>query len=635
MTADRHAAADHETSAWSLVYDGYQPPEEGLREALCTLGNGYFATRGAAPDSSADDVHYPGTYLAGGYNRLTSEIAGRRVENEDLVNLPNWLALTFRIDEGAWFRLEDVELLDYRQTLDLRHGVLHRDLRFRDAEGRTTRWHERRIVSMADPHLAGLSVELTPEDWSGRITVRSALDGSVTNDGVPRYRDLANRHLEVLELGHRGADTVFLRCRTNQSRLTVAQAARTRMYRRGTEVDADRETHTGGERIAQDVRCTVEAETPVVVEKILALHTSRDRAISEPGLETLRTLGHAERFDQLLASHELAWTHLWETCDIDLDDVKVPETQLKLRVHVLHLMQTASEHTVDLDTGIPARGWHGEAYRGHIFWDELFVFPFLSLRIPMLSRALLRYRHRRLPEARRAAKEAGYRGAMYPWQSGSDGREETQRLHLNPESGRWLPDNSHRQRHVNSAIAYNIWQYHQASNDREFLYRYGAEMLLEIARFWASATTYNPALDRYEIKGVMGPDEYHTAYPDADPEQEGGVDNSAYTNVTAAWVLTQASHVVDLLPEPHRGQIFERIGLTSMRSTTGRRSPQAAGARSTPTASSASSMGTMSWRSSTGTDTGRSTGTSIAWTASWRPRATRRIATRSRSRPTC
>ena len=103
---------------WVLSYTGYQPEHEGLREALCTLGNGYVATRGAAPDCGADAIHYPGTYLAGGYNRLTTTIAGRDVENEDLVNLPNWLPLTVRIDDGEWLRLDTVELLAYRHFVD-------------------------------------------------------------------------------------------------------------------------------------------------------------------------------------------------------------------------------------------------------------------------------------------------------------------------------------------------------------------------------------------------------------------------------------------------------------------------------------------------------------------------------------
>jgi trehalose/maltose hydrolase-like predicted phosphorylase len=221
-------------------------------------------------------------------------------------------------------------------------------------------------------------------------------------------------------------------------------------------------------------------------------------------------------------------------------------------------MQTASPHVTEIDASVAARGLHGEGYRGHIFWDELFVFPFLNWRFPELVRALLRYRHRRLPEARWAAAEAGYRGAMYPWQSGSSGREETQTLHLNPSSGRWLPDRSHRQRHVNVAIAYNVWQYYQTSGDLDFLCDEGAEMLLEIARFWSSIATRDPDGGRFSIRGVMGPDEYHDGYPDA---EEGGLDDNAYTNVMVAWTLGRALDSLALLPPDRRTELQERLGL--------------------------------------------------------------------------
>src|SRR5262249_40929760 len=146
--------------------------------------------------------------------------------------------------------------------------------------------------------------------------------------------------------------------------------------------------------------------------------------------------------------------------------------------------------------------------------------------------------------------------AAYPWQSGSDGREETQRLHLNPRSGRWLPDHSHLQRHVGLAIAYNIWRYYQATGDLGFLARYGAQMLLEIARFFASLASYDPALDRYEIRGVMGPDEYHDGYPGTD---EPGIDNNAYTNIMAVWVLRRALDALDLLEGPDQRELLERL----------------------------------------------------------------------------
>ena len=104
---------------------------------------------------------------------------------------------------------------------------------------------------------------------------------------------------------------------------------------------------------------------------------------------------------------------------------------------------------------------------------------------------------------------------MFPWQSGSDGQEETQELNLNHRSQRWVPDNSFRQRHVGSAIAYNVWQYFQVTQDFEFLHFYGAELILDIAHFWSSIAIFNDERQRYEIRGVMGPDEFHEAYPDS------------------------------------------------------------------------------------------------------------------------
>ncbi|MFJ8114336.1 glycoside hydrolase family 65 protein, partial [Streptomyces sp. NPDC096132] len=199
-----------------------------------------------------------------------------------------------------------------------------------------------------------------------------------------------------------------------------------------------------------------------------------------------------------------------------------------------------------------------EAYRGHVFWDELFVLPYLHLHFPEVSRALLRYRHRRLDRARAAARAIGRRGALYPWQSGSDGREETQQLHLNPRSGRWLPDHSRLQRHVGSAVAYNVVQYCEASGDDEFLHTKGAEMLLQIARFWADSATWDERLGRHRIRGVMGPDEYHDAYPGA---RQPGLDDNAYTNVTAAWVLARTVDVLRALPEPRLRELAERTGL--------------------------------------------------------------------------
>ncbi|MHA4816214.1 glycoside hydrolase family 65 protein [Streptomyces aculeolatus] len=542
---------------WTWTYEGYDPRQERLREALCTLGNGCFATRGAAPESAAGGTHYPGTYAAGVYNRLTSTVAGRRVANEDMVNLPNWLPLRFRARPhtgapGPWLTTADADPAAYRLRLRLRTGVLERNAVLTDPEGRRIELAEARLVHMGLPHLAALRTTLTPLGWSGTLEVETALDGSVTNSGVERYRSFAGRHLTGVRTGADDPDTLWLDCRTSTSGVRVALAARTRVTA-GDATGAGTVRH-GDARVARLLAVRAAAGEAVTVEKTAALFTSRDAAIADP-LGAARA--HASRspdFTALLASHTDAWERLWQRTEL-----RVPgRAGTILRLHLFHLLQTLSPHTAALDAGVPARGLHGEAYRGHVFWDELFVLPYLNLHLPEVSRALLDYRHRRLPAARRAAAAAGHRGAMYPWQSGSDGGEEAQEVHLNPRSGRWLPDHSRLQHHVGLAVAYNVLQYCQATGDTVYLHGRGAEMVLEVARFFAGLAVWDPSYGRHRIRGVLGPDEYHDAYPDAG---RPGLDDNAYTNVTAAWVLERALDLLAGLPEARRRELAGHMAL--------------------------------------------------------------------------
>jgi len=544
--------------AWSFTFDGYDPHSEKLREALCTVGNGYLATRGAAPEAKAGQVHYPGTYVAGVYNRLDDLVGGTKIDNESLVNLPNWLALTFRIDDGDWFDVDAVELLSYRQSLDLRRAVLTRTLRFRDTAGRTTSVTQRRFVAMHAKHIAALQTVIEAEDWSGTLQVRSTLDGDVSNTLVERYRGLASNHLAAVTKRVLSENSVLMTTETNQSHIRIALAARTTAWLGDEPAPATYRLVDEVFEIGHDIFTTLKPGQAVTVEKTVSVVTGRDDATSDPADTAERRLGRQERFATLLAAHTTVWAHLWQRMSIEFDD-HADELRI-LRLHLLHLLQTVSRHSEDLDVGVPARGLHGEAYRGHVFWDELFIFPVLNLRLPTVTRALLQYRYRRLPEARRAARLAGYRGAMFPWQSGSDGREESQQLHLNPRSGRWNPDVSHRAHHIGIAIAYNVWQYYQATGDLAYLIDYGTELLVEIARFWASRATYDPERDRYGILGVIGPDEFHSGYPDRPYD---GIDNNAYTNVMAVWVILRAIDALVLMPLPNRLDLREKLALTT------------------------------------------------------------------------
>lgn len=546
---------------WSLVYEVYDPEQEGLREALCTLSNGYFATRGAHAESQADNIHYPGTYLAGGYNRLKSKVKGRVIENEDLVNMPNWLYLTFRINGSNWFKIDEVKVQHYRQELDIKEGLLLREVQFKDNQGRITSLKSQRLVHMGNPHLAALQTEVTAENWSGSLEFKSALDGTVVNSGVERYRGLSNKHLEPVEADFFDKNYLYLKVQTTQSEIRIAEAARHQVFKNGERIDIEHKKTKKPGYIESQFQVDMKPNDTVTVNKIISFFTSQDDAISECGLAARKQIKNAETFEDICRSHSIEWKHLWERFDVlfrSADKAENSQMEVTVRLYIFHVLQTTSRHSMDLDIGAPPRGWHGEAYRGHILWDELIIFPLLNFRMPDITRSLLMYRYRRLDEARLNASHAGYKGAMYPWQSGSSGREESQEVHLNPLSGKWIPDNSNLQRHVNSAIAYNVFMYYQVTEDTEFISFYGAEMIWEIARFWSSLAQYNKEEDRYEILGVMGPDEFHDAYPNA---KKPGLNNNAYTNVFAVWVMLQAIKMFDLLPEDRIGELRESIGL--------------------------------------------------------------------------
>ena len=537
---------------WSLAYYNYDPQKEGTREALCTIGNGYMGTRAALEESGADGANYPGTYLSGLYNRLTSEVSDREVVNEDFVNCPNWLPLTFKIGDGEWFDVNKVEIRDFLRRLDFRDGVLYKKMVVKDAEGRETRIESRRFISMARPHLAGMQYSITPLNYSGPLTIRAQLDGRIINSGVERYRQLSSKHWQPLEQGYDG-QTSFVVQQTNQSKITLAVAA-IHYLKNGNQQQAFTHSSRSG-LVSTTVTINAEENKPSNIEKIVAFYTSRDTA--NPLRSALNELQSADAFEQLYLENKKAWSDIWQKIDIRIDGQRL--VQKLIRLNLFHSMVTASPHNARIDAGIPARGLHGEAYRGHIFWDELFILPLYFMHFPETAKAVLMYRYKRLDAARAYAQKHGYRGAMFPWQSGSEGIEETQTLHLNPLSGEWGEDYSSLQRHVSLAIAYNIYQYFRFTNDLAFLQDYGAEMILEICRFWASKVDFNQQTQRYDIAGVMGPDEYHEAYPGA---KSGGITNNAYTNLMAAWLFERAFEIVEQLTPYALNALYQKIELT-------------------------------------------------------------------------
>ena len=549
--------------AWMLTYDRFDPVQESLRESLCTLGNGYFGTRGAAVESTAGKVNYPATYMAGVYNKLVTQVAGRDICNDDFPNCPNWLFLTFKIGESGWFDPLKSRILFYRQELDMRNGILHNRIRFQDKQGRRTLIKTSRIVSMADPHVGGLTYEIIPENYSSWITVRTSLDGNVLNLGVERYRQLNHKHWKPSYLGSFNRNGIYLEMRTSQSKVKVTEAAKIRVFHKDKEnIEREfrpkmREIRQGKNRIGVEFKMFAWEKQHYYIEKMVSIYSSRDKGVKDPLATAVKSAKNLGRFADERQSHEKVWDSLWQKFDIQIDgDIY---TQRIIRLHIFHLLQTASIHNPEIDAGFPARGLHGEAYRGHIFWDELYAVFLYDLHIPDTAKALLMYRYRRLGKAREYAKASGYNGAMFPWQSSATGEEETQIVHLNPMSGEWGEDHSCLQRHVSFAIAYNTIQYYKRTKDLDFMARFGAEIVLSICQFTSSLVKYSKKTKKYHTEGIMGPDEFHEMLPRS---HKPGLKDNSYSNFMIAWCMIEALALLEKIPKINKQRLLKKLKIT-------------------------------------------------------------------------
>ena len=542
-----------EEDSWLLKYHDYNLEKERSREALMAVGNGYFGTRGALEESNANKVNYPGTYLSGLFNRLVSKVGERDIENEDFVNVTNWLPVTFRIESGPWFEFTPeptFSILEIHRTLNLRTGELRKVMVVEDSKGRLTRISSSRFAGMADPHRAGLRYALTPLNYSGVIEIKSGLRGDHRNAGVERYNSLEQQHLQAVS--EIAADEVTeLVVKTTQSDILIVACAQ-------SSVNAEAESgSTSGEGwIESHFSVEAQQDREVVLEKLVSIYTSRDPGVEDPLVEARNTLDAMSAYEAELNLSSGRWKELWDRMDVLISGDR--EAQKLVRLHLFHMMVTASPHHAGLDSGIPPRGLHGEAYRGHIFWDELYILPLFNLHFPEVVKSVLMYRYRRLDAARAYAMEYGYKGAMFPWQSGSDGREETQIIHLNPLSGEWGDDYSSLQRHVSLAIAFNIWNYYHVTGDLDFMKEYGAEMLMDICKFWASKAKTDQD-GKYHIDRVMGPDEFHESLPGS---EVGGLTDNAYSNIMLSWTMDKAFRTLAAIGSGHKKRIMGELSLS-------------------------------------------------------------------------
>jgi trehalose/maltose hydrolase-like predicted phosphorylase len=460
--------------SWLIEADGLEPDREQEYESWFTVANGRTGTRGSLEQVSLHSA--PATYVAGVYAWPEGEPYG-----PEMISGPEWVRMELQVG-GERVGLDRGNVLELRRVLDLRNGILFHTWRHRLPSGNGMTFRSARFASMADRAIMVLMAELE----SGQPT-RLKMD-------VPLHYTRLFERAEMRQLN--GWVKVSLQGRKG-----------------------------GCASFAISTEATDES-----VERIVAV----DRGTGEMDLDQALDAARSRGAGKLMEEHCEAWSKRWEDSGIVVSgDFAM---QRALRFAIYHLISSGDPES-DL-ASIGARGLTGPGYRGHVFWDtEAFVLPFFIYTHPPTARALLAYRYRRLPAARRKAAEFGYRGALYPWESADTGEEVTP-PHV------WLNDGTRvpvltglQQHHISADVAWATYHYWQATGDDAFLAEMGAEILLETARFWASRVSLGPD-GRYHIHGVMGPDEYHE-----------NVSDNAFTNVLARWNLQRAIEVLSRLHE--------------------------------------------------------------------------------------
>ena len=482
---------------WEVSEEKFCPEYVRKYESILCQGNGYLGIRAAVEEEYPRNVRY--TLVAGTFDRM---------ETKNTTELPCSADTTAAIlaADGIPLELTEENVREYQRTLNLKNGLLKRSFVWSPRAGLRLAFGSERFVSLANRHTIGQRITVKVLEGTGELQLFSGIRGG-KRYGEPHFLPVQSRVKE---------DILQYAEITHESRITFVTSAFIKAWRvdaAGNRRQISLRRENAQEQAMAECKEAFRAGETLILEKLCRVATSRDagwsgcRLLEEEwkNMQSLMAIG----YDQAFRESEMCWARLWAERDMQI--AGSPRDQLAFRFAVYHLTVMAPLHDNRMNIG--AKGLSGPGYQGHSFWDtEIYMLPYFIWEDPKGARSLLEYRYLCLDGARKKAMEHGYQGAMYPWEAAwiTDGD-------VCPE-----PRFSEYEYHVTADVAYGVHSYYEITRDLDFMCRYGCEILFETASFWASRLEYNREKDCYEIRDVIGPDEYtHHA------------NNNAYTNYLA------------------------------------------------------------------------------------------------------
>jgi alpha,alpha-trehalose phosphorylase len=511
---------------WRLVEKRYSERFLPKVETLFSTANGFLGIRGCHEEGSP--VFDSGTLINGFHETwpiLYGENAfGLAKTGQTIVNAPDAKLIRLYVDDEP-FDISKVNLLSYERVLDMRTGILERTVIWEKLSGKQIRIHSRRLVSFVHRHIAAIDYAVTLLNGDAPLVLASELRCAperprAAND--PRASRLFEEQVLLPQAQHAREERLLQGYITRNSRMTLACGVDHRL-----ETDCAHGVECCSEEAQGRLIYSVEGKEgqAVRLSKFMTYHVSRSAPASELCERADRALDRVKvgGFDSLRDEQQTFLDDFWDRADVQIEGD--PAIQQVVRFNLFHICQaTARAESV----GIPAKGLTGHGYEGHYFWDtEIYVLPFLIYTEPRRARNLLLFRYRMLEQARQRAREVNQKGALFPWRT------------INGEEASAYYPAGTAQYHINADIVYALRKYVDISGDEVFLYREGAEILVETARLWLDLGFHASHRDgQYCINAVTGPDEYNTV-----------VDNNAYTNLMARENLWYAAATLTRIRE--------------------------------------------------------------------------------------
>jgi alpha,alpha-trehalose phosphorylase len=530
------------TGAWQIAEPRYAPERLAQHESVFAVGNGYLGLRGAPEEGTPS--HDPGVILNGFHETwpivYPEDAYGLARTGQTLVDVTDGSIVRLLVDDEP-FDLATARILRFERVLDMRIGVLVREVEWETARGRRVLIRSRRLASLADRHLAAIDYEVVALDGAG-VTICSEL---VTHAPAPAADDPRRgkgftEKVLVPRSAHAHGESAQLELFTRNSGLELG-CGMTHTIASPAQVTVDAHAEGDGARVV--LQADLAAGESLQISKFVAYHWGSQARAGDLLGRVGRTLARATSsgYRAIEAAHRVEVERFWRRSDIELEGD--PELQLAVRFNLFSLMQ-ATACTEGL--GVPAKGVTGRGYEGHYFWDtEIYVVPFLCHATPDWAKRVLEYRCGMLDAARTRAQEIGHTGAAYPW-----------RTINGSEASAWYAAGT-AQHHINADIAHAMHQYNRVTGDLGFMLDQGAEVLVETARLWMRVGFHSERRGgRFCIHAVTGPDEYTTV-----------VDNNAYTNVMAKENLEIAVRVIEWLQGADRVAHAELVRATGLTET--------------------------------------------------------------------